>query len=151
MNPIYHDSYYNNYESKPMSEDIPFILGVSGNFRMVSKPPKDFKGHDFQVDAFVAKSRFQEIHFGFIYQNVYVDEDNPSKLYFQCNELFRNYDYDWEYLTKDYCKNISEILVSDIYDVYAEKEYIVNIEQMRFLFSDNSVIELKPESFYKRK
>lgn len=151
MNPIYHDSYYNNYESKPMSEDIPFILGVSGIFRMVSEPPKDFKGHTFEVDAFVTTSRFQEIYFGFVYQNVYVDEDDPTRLYFQCNELFRSYGYEWEYLTKDYCKNISEISVCSVYDEYAEKEYIVNIEQMNILFSDNSVIELKPESFCKRR
>ena len=142
MNPIYHVEDCN----------APFCKEITGTMTFLEEPPADIASHGIDTLSIEIVSRHEKVPFsnGFGIINSYIDDNDVFKLHFECGEYNNNSCIHRKEFTKDFCQNISEVVMWCIYDKVTLEDLSVDITSLTFTFSDGTNIFVNPDMLISR-
>ena len=139
MYPIYHTE----------DRNIPFITEVTGTVTILEGSPEDIADHGIDILSMSVVSRYEKVGFDFGNVDSCIDNNNKFKMHFKHKES--NYDhYHRTKFTKDFCQNISEVIVWCVHDKVTLKDISVDISSLTFTFSDGTDISVNPDILISR-
>lgn len=138
MYPIYHIE----------DRNIPFITEIAGTITFLEEPPAGIASRGIGILSMDVVSRYEKAGFDFGDINSYIDNNDEFKMHFKYEA---NYDRYHHYkFTKDFCQNISEVVIWCVYDKSSLEDLSVDITSLIFSFSDGTNISVNPDMLISR-